>query len=809
MTLRTTGRAAAAAALVITLLTAATSSAAAATTGSSHAAAPRWHAPPKDGWPGHGFDPANPQGCDPIDPAQCMLPFPNDWFTKPDASSRTGRRVDLVQLGMPRNVEGKPIETPEWNRGDGFSAGAQILTVVPGMTKDADLSASGLPTDTDLSANDSADPGVVLLDEETGEHLPVWVEIDQYTQESGAFSTGSVQQDLMIHPAHNLADGHRYIVALRHLYDDSGQEAQPSAAFLAYRDGTAPPSDPRAAHMEKLFRTLAQAGVGRGNLFLAWDFTTASTINVTGRLLAIRDNAFAQLGQTDLTTGTVRGSAPSFTVDSVTDFTPAQNANVARRVTGHFTVPCYIFPTCDPPQKCDTASQGIVDDCPTPGQFALDPTNPDAVPSQTPGQTYQANFICNAGRGAYENHQKMRPVEYGHGLFGGAGEVNSDPQQTMAGRFGMMYCATDWLGMASADVPNAVIALQDLSRFPLLTDRVQQGELNFLYLARLMVHPHGFSSNAAFQWPDGTPFIDTTTAYYDGNSQGGIYGGTVCAVSVDVRRCVLGVPGMDYAMLLPRSSDYVATKSLASFDPTQFDPTDPTGEIGYSNLLDQAYPDQSQRQLIFDLMQMLWDRSDPNGYASHMRSGLPNTPSHEVLMQVAWGDHQVANMTAFDEARTIGAAGSYPPLVTARYGPYKDPFWGIPAITSFPYAGSGITLFDTGPVRDVAAGQHNGTDPPPPDDVPNRSGDDPHEAPRRAPWGQVQKSDFLSPDGEVTNPQPGGAPYFAWGWDGTNGLSAAVLPEFPAGVLVLLVAASAAAVEGRRRRRQGSRAAGR
>jgi len=31
-------------------------------------------------------------------------------------------------------------------------------------------------------------------------------------------------------------------------------------------------------------------------------------------------------------------------------------------------------------------------------------------------------------------------------------------------------------------------------------------------------------------------------------------------------------------------------------------------------------------------------------------------------------------------------------------------------------------------------------------------------------------SDFLSGIGLVTNPQPGGAPYFAWGWYGVTGL---------------------------------------
>lgn len=728
---------------------------------------------PDDGWPGHGLDPTNPAACDPLDPAQCMLPYPNNWFTRPDATSATGRRLDLDVLGMPHNAAGKPIEPQAWDRSDGFSAGATILTVVPGMTRNADLVPSKLPPITDLDINQDPDVGVVLLDATTGRRVPVWVEIDQYTKEDGPVQTGTVQQDLMVHPAINLDDGHRYIIALRHLVTDDGTLARPSAAFLAYRDGTAPVSDPRRAHMEHLFATLARDGVARETLYLAWDFTTASTANVTGRLLAIRDDAFAQLGETnprDLARGKVVGRAPAFTVDSVTDFTQQQDPLVARRITGHFTVPCYLFPSCDAPTKCDQATDNAVDDCPTPSQFLLDPTDPDAVPHQTAGETHQANFICNVGRQAFEAHRKLRPVEYGHGLFGSAREVNSDPQETMANDHAMLYCATDWTGMAAADVPNAVIALQDLSRFSVIADRVQQGELDFLYLARLMVHPDGFSANPAFQWPDGESFIDRRAAFYDGNSQGGIYGGTVCAVSIDVRQCVLGVPGMDYSILLPRSSDYVAGKPLSAYDPTAFDPNDPTGQLGFSTLFDTWYPDQSQRQLIFQLMQTLWDRADPDGYASHMTGGLPATPHHNVLLQLAYGDHQVANIAAETEARTIGAKGLYPPLVPARFGPYKNPFWGIDAIDAFPYRGSGIVLFDSGPADNLTPQGHYGTDPPPTADVPNRSGEDPHEAPRRASCGQQQKDAFLAVHGAVTAPC-GGAPYFSWGWDGVSGLS--------------------------------------
>src|SRR4051812_14972278 len=61
--------------------------------------------------------------CDPIDPAHCLLPFPNDFFTAADATAATGRRVHLSPLALPTNVAGKPWDPTEWNRNDGFSPG--------------------------------------------------------------------------------------------------------------------------------------------------------------------------------------------------------------------------------------------------------------------------------------------------------------------------------------------------------------------------------------------------------------------------------------------------------------------------------------------------------------------------------------------------------------------------------------------------------------------------------------------------------------------------------------------------------------
>lgn len=694
---------------------------------------------------------ANPRHCDltggwkPADGVRdCMLPFPNNYFTEPDKASLTGRKIDFTASQMPVNAVGKHILPADWNGNDGFSVGSQLLAYVPGMTRNSDIDRSDMPRVDTIGRYRRPNAGVVVIDTKTHRRWPVWAELDQYTSEASApeVAGGTVQQDLIIHPAINFAPATRYVVALRHVHLDSGKLAKPTAAFKEYRDNRAPAGDPRVDHFRSIFRTLHRAGIARRNLYLAWDFTTASERSTTGRLLAMRNTAFAQLGDTNLTDGKVAGRSPKFRVTNVKRNPSPQ---IARQVTGRFTVPCFVFPACAPT-----------------GKFVLKP-GLYGTPVQNP-LPQRAKFICVIPNVAYGKHRQLRPSLYGHGLFGSADEVEAGNVETMAQTHGMLECATNWYGMATSDVPNALADLADLSNFATLGDRVQQGELDFLILARLMIHPDGLCSNKAFRRTDGSCVIDRKTAYYDGNSQGGIFGGTVCAVIPDARRCVLGVPGQDYSVLLPRSSDFVATKPFIK------DPTHPLAGFSYSSILDTAYPDQSQRMLVLDLIQMLWDRSDPDGYASRMTTDpLPGTPKHHVLLQMAWGDHQVTNIEAETEARTIGALLVGPPLVAGRQGAWRVPFWGLRTIRQAPYGGSALAVYDIGPVRKVK-GVVYGTNPTPRADVPNRSGVDPHEAPRNAVCGQQQKSAFLRPNGQVTEPC-GGPPYFAFDWDGKTGLS--------------------------------------
>jgi hypothetical protein len=697
-------------------------------------------------------DPQSPYAkCDNLDSAVCLQPFPNNLFTKPNpkaAKDENPIKVHFALTSMPRNAAGKPIQPGQWNRNDGFSPGSAITTYVPGL----DLAKThGVPIN-DLARTYDDDAAVVVIDAQTLQRNLIWTEMDANASSDSA-------RNLIIRPGKNFQEGHTYIVALRNLKNKNGDTIPAGDAFRGYRDGTT--SDARTDHMRWIFNQLKQAGIKRSSLFLAWDFTVASETNLTERMLTIRDDAFKQLGDTDLSDLKIQGGSPAFKVTHVDQ----GDSGIARVVYGTFQVPCYIStPTCQPG-----------------GGFVYKPgTN---QPIQIPGNTYTARFRCNVPDSALLNPGTASL--YGHGLFGSTGEVGQGQLKDFGREHNFVFCGTTWAGMgcelddppqdqqsfenvladvqgglvpdANCDIPNVVTAISDLSRFNTMIDRVQEGMLAFLYLGRLMAHPDGLVTDPAFQNAQGKPVIQTGRAVYDGNSQGGIIGGSLAAVMVDGDRASIGVPGMNYSTLLQRSTDFgrgtddECTRPLAGDLPS------------YACLVYKAYPTEQDRQVIFGLMQMLWDRGEADGYAWHMTDDpLPNTPPHHVLMNVAFGDHQVSNWAAAVEARTIGARLRTPTLDT-----FRDPTTGyhyfgeIPAIPSYPYDGSAITVWDSGPVR---ADCQKGTAPPllinepvfggcgpagtPPE---QRGGEDPHELVRRTAADRQMKAIFLRPGGVVTD----------------------------------------------------------
>ena len=654
-----------------------------------------------EGPAGIAADAATQDHCDPIDPHACLLPFPNDYFTRSDSTTPTGLRLNLSPLAMPRNVAEKPIDPTEWNRNDGFSPGQMGVVMVPGL----DPAHTELPPITNPKAALGPDSAVVAIDATTGERHLLWAELDH--SDTGAFGGGNVEgtqlpgtpplydpansRALLIRPAVNWTEGHRYILVLQNIRDGQGNRIPSSDVFAAYRDKKPTPLglfEARRGHFEKLFSEIAASkgpAIDRSDIYLAWDFTVASEQNLSERMLSMRDDAFASLN----------GGVPQYSITSVTD-NPA--AGVLRQVQGTFNVPRYVS-------------------TPEPGASMVYKPGTN-IPMRQPTDQ-QATFTCNIPTSAVGSDGTVHPSGvgvYGHGLLGSQSEVNSDAEVGFGQLYDWTLCATDWLGMSSNDLPVVAGAIiPDLSNFHIIPDRSQQGILDFLFLERLLKDPRAFAANGAFQSASGRPLIDPSTLIYYGNSQGGIMGGAVTAVQTDATRSVLGVPGMNFSTLLTRSSDFDT----------------------FAALLYPAYPDGLDRNIVISLIQTLWDRSEANGYAEHMTTDpLPGTPAHSVLLEAAFGDHQVTNYAVEVEAATIGAAAHLPA---------PPNHWGLPpygwfatlsaqgggGTFTYPYVGSALMEWDSG----VPA--------PPLDNLPNRAANDPHETPRRDPSARLQMDTFL------------------------------------------------------------------
>jgi hypothetical protein len=622
---------------------------------------------------------SQPEGCDPLDTRHCFLPYPSDHHTRPDTAAATGVRVAFPPAGAPANVDGVAIDLTEWNRNDGFSPNTRLQTHIDGL----DVAASELPPWTDLAASLADDARAVIIDVESGDRIPLWAERD-------AKADDPADDTLVIHPAVSLRAARTFAVAIRGLVGTDGEIIEAGPVFRSYRDRLVTEIDSiedRRADMESMFDALAAAGIDREELQTAWTFTTASSENVTGRMLHIRDETLDSLD----------GEAPEF---QITDVIDDEREGTARQIVGTYTITNWLTGDGSPGNRFHY------------GDIDLE-ADPDALP--VANGTVDASFVCNIPDAVFDGDEPGRLVQYGHGLLGSHFEINAGNVRAMSNEHDAVYCATKWAGMSEDDIGNAVDTLNDISNFPTMADRLQQGVLNHIVLGRLMLADDGLASHPAFQRTDGSPLIDTSRVVYDGNSQGGIMGLMLVGVSPDLERAVLGVPGMNYSMLLPRSVDFDT----------------------YEAIFVPAYPDVFERSLLISMIQMLWDRGEGAGYVRHIVSDpLPGTPTTDVLLHVAFGDWQVTELSVFIAGRTMDIPIHRPVTAPGRSGEV-EPGWGLADVAypaddlDYPYEGSAIIVWDSG------------SDPIPFDGIPPRTSRDSHEDPRADPNVRVQKAAFM------------------------------------------------------------------
>jgi hypothetical protein len=675
-------------------------------------------------------NPATTPDCDPVDPAACMAPFPNDYFTRPDPSTDTGLRLDFKAHNMPKNEAGKSSFHPAYNRNDGFSPSSVILTRVPGLDTPAAFRENRLVSQMNIGAYDDPGQRLALIDTTTNRRVPVWAELDMVPGTPNPHANGLVQgtpQDrvLLIHPAQTLEYGRRYVVALRDL-TVGGTPVPPSEPFRYIRDGIETANEQvevRRAQMNRVFAATDAAGIDRSSLNVAWDFTVASERNLTERVLTMREDAFDRLGDPDLADGRIEGTPPEVTIEGTgTVYNPCPDAGPCqggqsryayKRVRGTIEVPCYMDA---PTRDYNLSSTGTPCESGSTMTFAPGTDLPAQKTENGEPVTWDAPFTCVIPRTAANQPAMatggLKATIFGHGLMG-TGDGVQDLGMYPAALEGVA-CGTDWLGLSQSDLLGHLLTMinilsgkSDLSIFPSLPDRTQQGYINTLYLARALAHEDGLAAHPAFQNGSGEPVFEINQentgddlGYY-GVSLGGINGGATTALAPDWERATLAVPGIGFSTMLTRSTQF------NRFLPTVY----------------KSYTDPVERSIGIAMLQVLWDRGEPTAYADSMLDGSLGTPGHQVLIQESFGDHQVANIQTQTLARSVGATIKAPVLAPGRIldlgtlangGEYLftapadvDPYWNIPTAESsrfnqpggLPGENAVMMTTDTGDVR--------------------------------------------------------------------------------------------------------------
>jgi hypothetical protein len=260
-----------------------------------------------------------------------------------------------------------------------------------------------------------------------------------------------------------------------------------------------------------------------------------------------------------------------------------------------------------------------------------------------------------------------------------------------------------------------------LDNVPALPDRLRQGQLNTLVLARMMKSA-AFNLDPAFRTASGVGAFAGPQAeeFYFGASLGGIMGLMFTALSPDVVNANVDVPAINFSLLLQRSTNFSEFETILAL----------TG-----------LADPMQRALAYGIIHELWVRGEPAGYATHVTSHpLPGTNSKNILMTMAWLDPQVSNVGTEIAARTLGLSN----LV----GSLRTNLVGIPDEQG-PLS-SALVIYDTGSfnLNNLA---HAAFIPPLANLAPTPNCCDPHPIRGYIPASLDQLQAFLRPGGTIAN----------------------------------------------------------
>jgi hypothetical protein len=674
--------------------------------------------------------------CEVLNATECLLPFPSTHFMV-EADTATGFRVNLPQAGLP-SVRGPTLLPDPYNELDGFSPMVQILMhfpqgVDPELSNASRLLEAGccgqpagppwIDTRTYTGRSLDANSPTVLLNADTGERVLHFIEPDAHAVDPNTGVADLARQSTIMRPGLSLIPGHRYIVAMRNLKDPNGNDVVAELAFQILRDqaSTTSPAigDRRQYFEDNIFSPLAAAGIVREDLVLAFDFIVQSEHQLTHQMLSMREQGFDYLADVE-----ADPNALGFSVDPdsiVEHDCNAPGQVVWRDVAGTYQSPLFL--------DGDLSGFSV--------QFMNVDANDTPVQNGFTNPNFDISIPCSVLLDPNDpNTPVSRPIVLGHGLFGTGASMTLGIPAAVGQVMDWDYIAgaTDYRGLSSADllwVVAQIIGLDSshLNDFAGLPDRLRQGMLNTLLLAKMMKLGL-FNRDPAFQTPSGQGVFPgpSEEMYYYGISLGGVMGTFFSAVTPDVERFGVDVPAINFSCLLQRSTQFIQFEAIIA-------------GIGVT--------DPMQTLLAYGLIHELWVSAEPAGYARHITSDpLPGSgnPSR-ILMTPAWLDKQVSNQCQEIAARTLG-------LTNLSDGSLVQDLQGIPDAPG--PLDSGLVMYDTGSF-DVLDPNHQGTDangrfliPALANLIPSPVCD-PHGARPGIPAGILQLVNFLQPGGQVEN----------------------------------------------------------
>jgi len=555
-------------------------------------------------------------GCDNLLP-DCLYPFPSRAYVGEDG-------LELPEHLIPERpratFEGEALEVNE-----GFGTSSPIVFQLPGATIPG-------PGPFDSEASLAADYPTVVLDATTGERIPHWVESD-------FLSDDKEPQLWVIRPAIPLPRGTEIVVGVR------GLDADAPEAFAALRDGTETDwigIDERRPHFDEVvFPTLEAAGVARDSLLLAWSFPVQSDEAATAPIVAVRDAIFDALP----------AEGPSYTINQVFECDGVDDPGEC-----HPSIRLIVDGTVSVPSVVGEADE-----------LGVRRIQRDASGTPIVDGVEEHPFRLQLPHSAFEGDAPVPVMQYGHGFLGRLAEANNGWIREMADRLGFAILACNMQGM-DEEIINVwgEVLVAEGGRFPHLKELPFQGVINQLVQQKLVKTTLAADDDARFRRTDGELAWDPTTVWYYGNSQGGSVGTVVMALTEDVERGVLGVPGSGYPFLLHRSVDFTP----------------------FVGILDLTYAQPDTIAIFLMALGTGWDSFDPLTFAPHLTTDpLPGTPEHQVLFHVAKEDREVVNEASFISARAAGASLMVPAV---------RPVFGLPEQTYPATIGAALVEVDFG-----------------------------------------------------------------------------------------------------------------